>query len=202
MSSSKNKILDFGFTPEESKHHFLFYQKANVDHVLMLEVTDYVEDRDFSSIAYTLTAVNSPLRCQLTPSKWNLVEKDVKAEFNRRLRDQGIKSATFRKGGFTHLHRLLGKELLVLAWAIEDADPGVIPQAVQNWVGLRPEERWWLYTMTSAATGNAINDRGIGWRRALRHALTENPITHGRIDTNIIENSPLFMSDVEPKDRI
>lgn len=202
MSSNKNKVLDFGFTPEESKHHFLFYQKANIDHVLMLELTEYIEDRDFSTISYSLTAVNSPLRCQLTPARWGLIEKDVKAEFNRRLRDQNIKSATFRKGGFTHLHRLLGKELLVLAWAIEEADPGVIPQAIQNWLGLRPEERWWLYTMTSAATGNAINDRGIGWRRALRHALTENPVTHGRADANIIENSPLFMSGAEPKDRI
>ena len=202
MSSNKTRVLDFGFAPDESKHHFVFYQRASLDHVLMLELTDYVEDRDYSSIAYTLTSVNSPLRCQLTPSRWNLIEKDVKAEFNRRLRDQSVKSGAFRKAGFTHLHRLLGKELLVLAWAIEEADPGVIPQAIQNWLGLRPEERWWLYTMTSAATGNAIHDRGIGWRRALRHALTENPITQGRVDTNILENTPLFAREPETKDWI
>lgn len=193
MSSSKAKsILDFGFAPEESQHHFLFYQKAGMDHVLLLEVTDYIQDRDFSTVSYVLTAVNSPLRCQLKPKQWQMIEKDVKAEFNRRLRDQNIKSGTFRKGGFTHLHRLLGKELLVLAWAIEDADPGVVPRAIQNWLGLRPEERWWLYTMTRAATGDAINDRGIGWRRALRHALTENPVTQHRADNSIVEDRALF----------
>ena len=90
------------------------------------------------------------------------------------------------------MHRLLGKELLVLAWAIEDADPGVVPRAIQNWLGLRPEARWWLYTMTRAATGDAINDRGIGWRRALRHALTENPVTQHRADNSIVEDRALF----------
>jgi hypothetical protein len=42
---------------------------------------------------------------------------------------------------------------------------------------LAPEERWWLYTMTAAATGNYLTGRGRGWRKALRYALTENPVT-------------------------
>src|SRR5947209_9480350 len=33
-----------------------------------------------------------------------------------------------------------------------------------------PEERWWLYTMTAAATGLA-HQTGMGWRGALRQAL-------------------------------
>ena len=36
--------------------------------------------------------------------------------------------------------------------------------------GLKPEERWWLYTMTAAATGLA-HQTGMGWRAALRQAL-------------------------------
>jgi hypothetical protein len=84
-----------------------------------------------------------------------------------------------------YLHRLFGKELLVLAWAVEDADPGAINLAVQNWLGLKPEERWWLYTITNAATGHAIQGRGKGWRKALRFALTENPVTTNRIDMNV-----------------
>jgi Protein of unknown function (DUF3780) len=35
---------------------------------------------------------------------------------------------------------------------------------------LKPEERWWLYTMTAAATGLA-HQAGMGWRDALRRAL-------------------------------
>ena len=40
--------------------------------------------------------------------------------------------------------------LTLLAWAIEDADPALIPTAIKNWLGLAPEERWWLFTMTNA----------------------------------------------------
>lgn len=84
---------------------------------------------------------------------------------------------------------------MVLAWAIEDADPGTIPLAVENWLGLRPEERWWLFTMTNAATGHAIRDRNKGWRKALRFALTENPVSSSGMDNLIYgerESVPLF----------
>ncbi len=74
--------------------------------------------------------------------------------------------------GHTPLERLLGKELLVLVWAVEYCDMTDVPIAIRNWLGLFPEERWWLYTMTNATTGN-IDDRR-GWRKALRYALCEN----------------------------
>ena len=51
---------------------------------------------------------------------------------------------------------------------------------MHNWLGLVPEERWWLYTMTNAATGHAVNGRNKGWRKAVRFALTENPVMHGK----------------------
>jgi len=51
-----------------------------------------------------------------------------------------------------------------------------IPVAVKNWLGLMPEERWRLYTMTNAATGHAVYGRNRGWRKAVRYALTANPV--------------------------
>ena len=70
------------------------------------------------------------------------------------------------------MQRLFGKELLVLLWAVErpDVKPEEIAVAIRNWLGLKPEERWWLYTMTAAATGLA-HQSGMGWRGALRQAL-------------------------------
>ena len=53
--------------------------------------------------------------------------------------------------------------------------PTLYGNAVRNWIGLRPEERWWLYTITAAATGRPEH-ADIGWRKALRFALTENPL--------------------------
>jgi Protein of unknown function (DUF3780) len=44
-----------------------------------------------------------------------------------------------------------------------------------SWIGLRPEERWWLFNITAAATGY-VEHADIGWRKALRFALTENPL--------------------------
>ena len=180
LTNSKDSSIDFGFLPNESTHHFLFYQKAGMDEVYFFEMDNYVENRDFSTLEYGLNDPHSPFRCMLKQVKWKRIEAEVRAEFNRRMKERNVRSSSFRKGGFTHLHRLLGKELLVLAWAIEEADPGTIETALQNWLGLRPEERWWLYTITNAATGHALRHRGIGWRKALRFALTENPATAHR----------------------
>ena len=108
------------------------------------------------------------------PRRWNAIAEDVKREFNERLRSKSLETSRWTVGA-NRVERLLGKELLVLAWAVEEADPSVYGNAVRNWIGLRPEERWWLYTMTAAATGNPQHT-GIGRRKPLRFALTENPL--------------------------
>jgi hypothetical protein len=72
---------------------------------------------------------------------------------------------------------LLGKELVLLAWGTEEIPAEKVPHAIANWLGFKPEERWWLYTTTAAATGDALRDRGVGWRKALVIALTENPVS-------------------------
>ena len=61
------------------------------------------------------------------------------------------------------MDRLLGKELCVLAWAVEQMEMEKIPVAVRNWLALRPEERWWLFGMTAMSTGGVM-DAGKGWQ--------------------------------------
>lgn len=113
-------------------------------------------------------------RCYLPRQAWTAISEDVKREFNQRLKEKQLPTSRWSVG-VNKVERLLGKELLVLAWAIEQADISVVPNAIRNWIGLKPEERWWLYTMTAAATGEP-DAAGIGWRKALQHALTENPL--------------------------
>ena len=72
-----------------------------------------------------------------------------------------MKAARF-KAGDNPVARLLGKELVLLAWAVEDAEPTLIPNAIQNWRGLAPEERWWLYTMTAAQTAITASTTSAG----------------------------------------
>ncbi|HEY6345680.1 MAG TPA: anti-phage-associated DUF3780 domain-containing protein [Bryobacteraceae bacterium] len=114
-------------------------------------------------------------RCHLPRPIWSLIAEDVKRDFNERLRAKNLNTSHWIVGP-NKVERLLGKELIVLAWAVEKADPQLVPNAVRNWTGLRPEERWWLFTVTAAATGQP-DQANIGWRKALRFALTENPLS-------------------------
>jgi hypothetical protein len=113
------------------------------------------------------------LRIEISKHKWNLISAALTTEFNTRLKKDKMKLGKFSVKG-TPVEKLLGKELMVLLWGIEDSDPSSIPTAIRNWKGLMPEERWWLYTMTNASTGHLQHKKG--WRIALRYALCENPV--------------------------
>ena len=92
---------------------------------------------------------------------------------NERLKEKKLTSSRWNSGT-NKVERLLGRELCVLAWGVEAAPKELIPNALRNWVGLRPDERWWLFSMAAAMTGG-VDDAEIGWRKAIRIALTENP---------------------------
>ncbi|MDR3576903.1 MAG: DUF3780 domain-containing protein [Anaerolineaceae bacterium] len=165
----------FGFDPAESKHHFVVEIPRSGEAPIKISEHLTWDDETGSSTVTTGAAQDGQIRVMLARLKWDAVADEVRAQFNQRLKKLGIKSGAWRAGP-NLLRRELGKELVLLAWAIEDADPALIPTAIANWNGLVPEERWWLYTQTAAATGHGINDRGRGWRKAVRYALTENPL--------------------------
>jgi hypothetical protein len=166
-SKAKQTVRGFGHSPDQEAQHFVVVlPKAQAADVMIYEV--YREDAHGPQ----LDAAN--LRCILNRAKWLKIVDAVEEEHNKRLKAAGMKAASF-KTGETPVARLLGKELVLLAWAIEDADASLAPAAIENWRGLSPEERWWLYTMTAAQTGHH-GKRNIGWRKAVRYALTENPV--------------------------
>jgi hypothetical protein len=174
------RTLGFGFVPEESSHHFLVtIPTGNRQDVLISEHYSYDPEKGSGTITFAMGQDDGKLRVSLDRVKWNAIADDVRVEFNRRLKKQGLPPGNW-KTGENPLSRLLGKELTLLAWAIEDTDPVLVPTAIRNWLGLVPEERWWLFTMTNAATGHAVHGRGKGWRKAVRFALTENPVGVGQ----------------------
>lgn len=69
-----------------------------------------------------------------------------------------------------------GKELTLLAWSTEDMDDSLLPNIISNWLGLEPEERWWLYTTVNATFTKAEIGKDRGWRKAIRIAFSENPV--------------------------
>ena len=132
-------------------------------------------DGSHAAPAFGTGMQDAKLRVVLPRPKWAAIADEVRVEFNRRLKKQGHPASRWKRGA-NPLARLLGKELTLLAWAIEDADPALIHTAVKNWLGLVPEECWWLFIMANAAIGHALHGRDKGWRKAVRFALTENPV--------------------------
>jgi hypothetical protein len=173
----RQKVEGFGFIPAESEHHFLVtIPAAQEESVYISEHFTWDDSQARRQLSFALGHEDSKIRVVLPRHKWEAIADAVRAEFNQRLKKNGLKMGKW-KAGQIPLSRLFGKELVLLAWAIEDADPALIPIAIKNWLGLAPEERWWLFTMTNAATGHAVPGRNKGWRKAVRYALTENPVS-------------------------
>ncbi len=170
--------LGFGFVPDVSGHHFTVTMPSGRDNekVYISEHLYWDDSAARQELSSALGHEDNKLRVILHKAKWDAIADAARVEFNTRLRKNALPPGKWLKAQ-THVSRLLGKELVLLAWAIEDADPGSIPAAIRNWQGLAPEERWWLFTMTNAATGHALTGRNKGWRKAVRFALTENPVT-------------------------
>ena len=167
----------FGFQPQESEHHFVVTVPGRRrQEVLIAEYLSFAATGGYAPASLGVGMQDAKLRVALARMKWDAIADAARVEFNRRLKEYGLPTGRWKRGD-NPMARLLGKELTLLAWAVEDADPALIPTAIRNWLGLAPEERWWLFTMTNAATGHALHGRNRGWRKAVRFALTENPVT-------------------------
>jgi hypothetical protein len=85
----------------------------------------------------------------------------------------GKKLPTLKSGG-NRLSPLVGRELALLLWALqEEGSDAQLEAILHGWRELAREERWWLYAK-AAAPGQQT---GSGWRRALFHALSESAET-------------------------
>lgn len=165
----KKNYLGFGFLPDESLHHFLLVMpKASKDMVAVFERREWQEDSDMQ------TKDLNHKKVELSQQKWQIIKDPLQEHFNHQLKDERKPGGRW-KIGQTPVERLLGKELVLLLWAIEDADIRLVPNALRNWEGLSREERWWLFTMTNATSGSYLDKRG--WRKAVRFALSENQLS-------------------------
>jgi hypothetical protein len=190
-SSSKSapEVLGFGFDPTQNQHHFaVIIPHSQKGQVLVHECMTH--DPDKTEEAYHMEFIGGDRtgKVKLERTQWDRISDYLKVEFNQRLKRKNPRHRKVKwQRGINLVHRLFGKELMVLAWAIEEEGPNRIDVAVENWLGLKPEERWWLYTVTNAATGHPTEGRGIGWRKALRFALTENPVQEGRFTQELLD---------------
>lgn len=153
--------LGFGVPANSDPHHFkVTIPKANSSRV---QISEHLGLEAASSESSVID------RVLMDRPRWTAMRAEVQRAFNARLAAHGLRPSAWKVGD-NLVDRLLGKELCVLAWAIELMEMEKIPVAVRNWLALRPEERWWLFGMTATSTGGVM-DGGKGWRTALRHAL-------------------------------
>jgi hypothetical protein len=196
LNQSSRKAIGLGFLPDEARHGFLVEipkGSGRSDLICISEhrgdsLSQLGEKTAQANPAESLDAQSSEapslsdpsLRVVIDRQRWSALAPAFWEEANRRLRANGLPVAKFQKNPAkaVPVHPSLGKELCILCWAVEDASPDDVPNALRNWEALAPEERWWLYTMTVATTGQAMQ-KGIGWRKALRAALADNPFVKG-----------------------
>lgn len=153
--------LGFGVPATSDPHHFkVIVPKSSTGKV---QISEY--------LGLQAATIDSSIidRVLLDRQRWSAIRAEVQRAFNARLAAHSLKPGAW-KVGENPVDRLLGKELCILAWAVEQMDAAKIPIAVRNWLALRPEERWWLFGMTAMSTGGVM-DAGKGWRVALQHAL-------------------------------
>ncbi|MFM2058719.1 MAG: hypothetical protein RLY71_3104 [Pseudomonadota bacterium] len=182
-SADGRKVVGLGFLPDEARHGFLVDVPKGTGPDQMVCISEH-RGADLDGLgerhSSPLNPASTALRVLINRTRWLALAPAFWEDANRRLRANGLPVAKFVKNPAkpVPLHASLGKELCVLCWAVEDAPPTDIPNALRNWDALAPEERWWLFTMTVATTGQALQ-KGIGWRKALRAALADNPFIKG-----------------------
>jgi hypothetical protein len=110
-------------------------------------------------------------QAEIASRTWCKISVRVVRELAEGMNDaERAKAAPKLKTGVNRLSPLIGRELAVLLWALQEDPAGEQLEAIlHGWRELAREERWWLYAK-AAAPGQRT---GIGWRRALFHALSE-----------------------------
>ncbi|MDA7889827.1 DUF3780 domain-containing protein [Akkermansiaceae bacterium] len=173
MSDSDRLNGTFGFDPADGHHHFLVIIPKGVaadQSVAVYECPRFIEGR---TEGLPVAAVE---RVQFSLPVWKAVSEQVRAVFNLRLKEAKRKPGKWRLGP-NYLAPHYGKELVLLGWALEDVAIDRADTVFRNWRGLAPEERWWLYSTANAPfSQNSKKGRGVGWRKALTIALSENPL--------------------------
>lgn len=177
------KTEGLGFLPQEARHGFLISipRGSSPDHLISItELRGNRIDLPTDAAFKEPSPTDPALRVVIDRGRWLALAPAFWEDANRRLRANGLATQRFLKAPAkpVPVHPSLGKELCILCWAVEEASPDDIPNALRNWDALAPEERWWLYTMTVATTGQAMQ-KGVGWRKALRAALADNPFIKG-----------------------
>ena len=111
---------------------------------------------------------------------WNRIKTDLQKHLNRRLKEKNIRPSSFKSpsdNSDNPVERILGREVCILAWALEHATPKEARIIFEHWTSYRPEELWWLFQQV-LDDGGDWHSPVTGWRAAIRPALLQDISGH------------------------
>jgi len=193
MVRSKRQFIGFGFDPGESVHHFAVTIPDD-------DAPVTIEERfAWNGEAKSLSDEERKpsIKACLDRYRWERIAEAVRGQFNRQIRAAGHRSVSWKTGMPNLLTSHFGKELTLLVWAVEDIDESLIPNVIANWIGLEPEERWWLYTTVNATFTTAETGKDRGWRKAIKIAFSENPVPEMPAERFVEEPEPIQLPQKE-----
>src|SRR5690625_3235057 len=124
---AKIQGLGFGYIPDETKQHYLVrIPRSSTKKEKVYERFVWDEEKPQASDVDYMN-----IKVILDKHKWDLVKDAIQNELNRTLRLNNTLVGRFKIGDIP-VERLLGKEMILLLWAIEDSDPSLIPTAIKN----------------------------------------------------------------------
>jgi hypothetical protein len=148
------KLIDFGYNPKETEHHFT------------------LEFENEKVLLYECFNENSKiLKAELNIEKFENIKDKLIDEFNKTLKENGIQQCKKKDIQNIKFERLLGKEMLLFFWIIEDMENNLnnLNICFTRWKNLTREERWYFCTMTNANDGHYLNRKG--WRLGIKHCI-------------------------------
>ena len=177
QNSEMPKIETKGFGASKDLGAHLFIIKIPAGRGGVVEVIEYFGFAEgFAERPNLASEELRALRISVPRDLWSKVSDDLRFEFNQRLKQRDLATSKWIAGE-NFVDKLLGKEMMVLLWAISDIEAKgeerdqLISTILQRWMALRPEERWWLYFM-AANEVNLDSSVSKGWRAALYFALS------------------------------
>ena len=161
--------------------------------------TEPVEVWEDFGVRAVSSGTQSICRTKVPREAWRRVADGVKSHLNRRLKKKDIKPSRFSVGD-NRVERILGREICVLAWAIENASADEADIAFTRWHSHKHEELWWLFLQIDK-DGGEWDSPMTGWRAAIRLVMITDggkaPMTIRKLRTGTpAEKRPNLFSDL------
>lgn len=155
-------VVGFGCPAVDWPHHLrVVIPVGRTEDILLIE--------DFGILGHSAGRTDEIQRCIMTRPRWNAMAEVAKQELNTRLREKNLPTGRWQSGD-NKVERILGTEMLTLAWAVAAADEADVGAVIASWVSLQSSERLWL-------AGRVLANPHERVRRGLALLLSSGPIS-------------------------